>query len=165
MYSYSLVRHFLGSCGFVDFQLCIYRNVMPYFCPPIDDEYWTLELCVITNSTFLNCGQILWMSNRHWFWWLSSKRRGFVFSNLAVVCFLVMYIKVLLVLLTIFLRLRSVSGVGEAGVETALVSPRLPHGCMGPCLCDGGYWQQLTSAHWMKRTNFYIAVVHPCTWN
>lgn len=155
-----------GTFGFVDFQLCIYRNVMPYFRPPTDDEYWTLELCVITNSIFLNYGQIPWMSNRHWFWWLSSGRRGFVFSNLAVLCFPVTYIEVLLVLLTIFIRLQFVSGVycrdGNSSSLTKITT--WLHGAM-PLPHDGGHWQQLTSAHWMKRSNFYIAVVHSCSWS
>lgn len=57
----------------------------------------------------------------------------------------------------------SVERIAEVG--TALVSPKSPHRFKAmPMPYSVGHCQPLTSANGMKRTNYCIAVVHPCIW-
>lgn len=84
--------------------------------------------------------------------------------QLAVISFHAIYITSLLVLLTNFVRLLLVEWIAEVG--TALVLPGLPHVCMVvPVPYNVGHCWPLTSANRMKRANYCIAVVHPCTWS
>lgn len=146
------------------FQLCLYRNVIAYFFPPTGNLFWTWVLCMVTNSIFWMVVKSTRTSNIYWFWWLSSEIREFILCKWVVICFYAVYIILLLVLLTNVVRLLLVEWIAEVG--TALVLPELTHGCMAMAVpYDVGHCWPLTSANRMKRANYSIAVVHPCTWS
>lgn len=152
-------------CTNVDFQLCIYRNIIRFFlcvCLPTGDQYWTWEFSVVTNGILLNYGQIPQMSNGHLNGWVWGE--GGLFCTMWLWFIAMQYISNCFWCFkpTVLGYNLSVERIAEVG--TALVSPKSPHRFKAmPMPYSVGHCQPLTSANGMKRTNC-IAVVHPCIW-
>lgn len=134
-------------------------------CLPTGDQYWTWEFSVVTNGILLNYGQIPQMSNGHLNGWVWGE--GGLFCTMWLWFIAMQYISICFLCFkpTVLGYNLSVECITKVG--TALVSPRSPHGFKAIPMPHGvGHFQPLTSANgMMKRTNYCIAVVHPCTWH